>query len=338
MCGESQQRSLSLPPILLVDPQPPDVMLGRGRWHRRHPGNLRLITVLDMHRVRYDHAPHNKEKTLITNEIVHIIQETCGNPPGRFLRFDSSAGGWYEVDDEVARVKVGNALRYARRNERRDSIGSSSHRSEQSASSHRSEQSDTVNSSDQASFSQQATVIVADQLQRTQFKVNGSSPTCTIINGELGFDASIFANLGYDTLASPMQEEEGKAWKQKHSDLLAQQQEEGGSSTISGELFSDAAILAVLGYDILGSPTKEEERVAWKQNYSDLIAQQEEQGEVWKQNYSDLIAQQEEEGEVWKQMYSDLIAQQEEEGEVWKQKYSDLLAQQQFGKKSIPTC
>jgi hypothetical protein len=377
MCGESQQRSLSRPPILLVDPQPPDVMLARGKRHRRHPGNLRLLTVLDMHRVRYDHAQLRKEKTLITYEIVQIMQ-TCGPAPGRFLRFDSSAGGWYEVDDEVARVKVGNALRYARRNERRDSLGASSHRSEQSTSSHRSEQSDTVNVPDQAPCYQQATVIVADQLQRTQSNVSGSSPT-TIINGELGFYSPIRANLVYDTRASPMQEEGGEAWKQKHSDLLAQQQEHAASSTIrsselfpiranlgyfnlvspmqeeegeawkqknsgllaqqqeqgesssiiSGELFSDAAIRAVLGYDILGSPTKEEERVAWKQKYSDLIAQQEEEGEVWKQKYIDLIAQQEEEGEVWKQKCFDLRAQQEKEGEVWKQKCFDLIAHQQ---------
>jgi hypothetical protein len=197
-----------------------------------------------------------------------------------------------------------------------------------------------VNVPDQAPCYQQATVIVADQLQRTQSNVSGSSPT-TIINGELGFYSPIRANLAYDTRASPMQEEGGEAWEQKHSGLLAQQQEQGGSSIIrsgelfsdaairagllaqqqeqgesssiiSGELFSDAAIRAVLGYDILGSPTKEEERVAWKQKYSDLIAQQEEEGEVWKRKYFELIAQQDEEGAVWKQKCFDLRAQQEE--------------------------
>jgi hypothetical protein len=352
MCGESQQ-SLSLPPILLVDPQPPDVMLGRGRRYLRHPGNLRLLAVLDMHRVRYDHATNRKEKTLITNEIVQIMQ-TCGNQSGRFLRFDSSAKGWYEVDGDVARVKVGNALRYARYNERRELTGSSSHRSKQS---------DTVNASDQAaSFSQQATVLVPDQLQRTQSKVSGSSPT-TIRNGELVSDTSVLANLGNDNLASPTQEEEGEAWKQKHSDMLAQQHKERESSTIrSGDLVSNSAILANLGYDILGPPTKEEERHAWNQKYSDLLAQQQEERVAWKQKHSDLLTQQheeresstirsgdlvsnaailanlgydilgsptkEEERDAWNQKYFDLLAQQQE-AEVWKRKHSDMLAQQQ---------
>jgi hypothetical protein len=51
------------------------------------------------------------EKTLITQEIVQITKG-IGSAPGRFLQHDPKAGGWLEVDDEAARVKVSHAMRY----------------------------------------------------------------------------------------------------------------------------------------------------------------------------------------------------------------------------------
>jgi hypothetical protein len=222
MFGESQQ-SPSLPtiilvddpqppPILLIDPQPSDVMLGRGRRHLRHPGNLRLVTVLDQHKLRYDNASSRQQKTVITNEIVQIMQ-MCGAAPGRFLRLDSSAGGWYEVSDEVARVKVGTALRYALR---------SSERRESSL------------RSDQASFYQQATVLVADQLQLerqqsgcTMVSLISTTSTSTIGSSQLGYETdNTLANPEYDLIGgeTPTKEEARNVWLQKHCDLLAKQQ------------------------------------------------------------------------------------------------------------------
>jgi hypothetical protein len=100
----------ALPASLTLEPF--DVILGRGRTHLHHPGNMRMKTLVRAAKPRYKKAVTTRnEKTRITQEIVQAIQ-TSGDQPGRFLRHDESTGGWTQVDDEVARVKVGNAIRY----------------------------------------------------------------------------------------------------------------------------------------------------------------------------------------------------------------------------------
>jgi hypothetical protein len=92
--------------------EPFDVILGRGRSHLHHPGNMRMKTLVRAARPRYKKAVTTRiQKTRITQEIVQAIQ-TSGDQPGRFLRHNARDGGWTQVDDEVARVKVGNAIRY----------------------------------------------------------------------------------------------------------------------------------------------------------------------------------------------------------------------------------
>jgi hypothetical protein len=61
--------------------------------------------------MRYNAATLRKEKTAITQEIVEIIQ-TSGDPPGRFIQFDQEADWRVQVEDEVARRKVGHSIRY----------------------------------------------------------------------------------------------------------------------------------------------------------------------------------------------------------------------------------
>jgi hypothetical protein len=90
-----------------------NVLLGRGKQHKGHPGNGRLQITLIMHSVRYNTTTSRNEKTLITKEIVRSIQTS--DPPGRFLKFDKEAKGWVEVDDAAARIKVSHAIRYASR-------------------------------------------------------------------------------------------------------------------------------------------------------------------------------------------------------------------------------
>jgi hypothetical protein len=95
-----------------------DVLLGRGRKHNGHPGNARLQTVLNMHSVRYNAATSRNEKTAIIQEIVQSIQAN-GEPAGRFLKFEKDTNGWVEVDDAVARIKVGHAIRYVSKYKKR---------------------------------------------------------------------------------------------------------------------------------------------------------------------------------------------------------------------------
>jgi hypothetical protein len=68
-----------------------------------------------MHKDRYNCPSTTRaEKTKITTDIVHFIK-ACGTEQGRFLKYHGIMGCWFEVEDEVARLKVSQALRYTRR-------------------------------------------------------------------------------------------------------------------------------------------------------------------------------------------------------------------------------
>jgi hypothetical protein len=148
-----------------------DVLLGRGKTHKGHPGNERLHTVLRIQSVRYSSATSRHEKTAIIQEIVQSIHNES-NPPGRFLKFDKDANGWVEVDDAAARIKVSQAIQYASRNEKGKAPPKSV------------EPSSTTLRSDYASH--QGTVRGAHEQERS----GGRSPLVS--------DESILAGLGYD--------------------------------------------------------------------------------------------------------------------------------------------
>jgi hypothetical protein len=106
----SHNHNQTLPALLTLEPF--DVILGRGRTHLYHPGNVRMKALVCAARPSYNKVGTTRtQKTRIIQEIVLAIQ-TSGDQPGRFLMHDSSAGGWIQVDDEVSRVKISNAIRY----------------------------------------------------------------------------------------------------------------------------------------------------------------------------------------------------------------------------------
>jgi hypothetical protein len=107
---------------IFTQPGPFDVLLGRGKGNQQHEGNQRFQTIVNEHRYRYKTFQTRDQKTNTTREIVNSIK-TEGNQTGHFLKFDKSMGGWREVIDEVARVKVAQALRYKREDDG-DSRGS----------------------------------------------------------------------------------------------------------------------------------------------------------------------------------------------------------------------
>jgi hypothetical protein len=84
-----------------------DILLGRGRPYQEWPGNLRLSTIVDIHRTRYQNIGRGKKPT-VCKEIVEIIKESS---KGRFLKRADNNIGWIEVSDEVARDKVGHGFR-----------------------------------------------------------------------------------------------------------------------------------------------------------------------------------------------------------------------------------
>jgi hypothetical protein len=101
--------------VRIYQPSRFDVLLGRGRGHVANPGNRRLQVAVNMHKDRYNSPSTTRaEKTKITTDIVHFIKG-CGSEQGRFLKYHGIMGSWFEVEDEVARLKVSQALRYTRR-------------------------------------------------------------------------------------------------------------------------------------------------------------------------------------------------------------------------------
>ena len=104
-----------------------DVILGRGRGNANHPGNKRFHAIVDAHREMYHTSLSRTEKTRIADEIVGLVKQES-----RFVKWSASQQTWVEVNTDLARAKVGQALRYRER--RNHSIGSlSSHSSEGSS-------------------------------------------------------------------------------------------------------------------------------------------------------------------------------------------------------------
>jgi hypothetical protein len=117
----SANGQLHIPLTLLVTQAGPlDVLLGRGRGTQQHEGNQRFQAIINENKDMYNSFQSRDKKTSTTRDIVNLIK-TSGEEIGRFLKFDSTIRRWVEVDDEVARVKVAQALRYKREENDADS-------------------------------------------------------------------------------------------------------------------------------------------------------------------------------------------------------------------------
>jgi hypothetical protein len=161
--------------VTIATPGSFDVLLGRGKKYTGHPGNEQLQTLLNMHSVRYNSTTSRKEKTAITQEIVHTVQTTGEPRPGRFLRYDKDVNGWVDVDDVAARIKVSHAIRYASRYKKRKAPPAHSEPSSQEA--------NTVGS-------------------ETSPRREAHQQECPSDRSPLVFDESILAGLGPDPHSS----------------------------------------------------------------------------------------------------------------------------------------
>mmetsp|Transcript_20790 Transcript_20790/g.59582 ORF Transcript_20790/g.59582 Transcript_20790/m.59582 type:complete len:689 (+) Transcript_20790:305-2371(+) len=86
-----------------------DVLSGRGGRINAHPGNVQFRTIIASMKSTYLSPKTRKlEKAHIANDIVRRIRRL--DPPGRFLKEDKD-GTWWDIGDEKARKKVGQALR-----------------------------------------------------------------------------------------------------------------------------------------------------------------------------------------------------------------------------------
>eukprot|EP00980_Cylindrotheca_fusiformis_P015327 scaffold4282_cov112-Cylindrotheca_fusiformis.AAC.10 len=88
---------------------PGDILFGRGRKVRDHPGNARFLQLIDHYMTKYEKAGR-VDKACIAEIIVRMIKDAgC-----RFLKKDQN-DAWGEVDDSEARKKVAHAFRNRRK-------------------------------------------------------------------------------------------------------------------------------------------------------------------------------------------------------------------------------
>lgn len=94
----------------IVIPRRFDVILGKSAQARVHTGNRRAIHLCQMHYETYERANKFK-KTEVAEHIVSIIRQSGG----RFVKWEKSKGGWVEeLEELIARKKIGHFLRYMR--------------------------------------------------------------------------------------------------------------------------------------------------------------------------------------------------------------------------------
>jgi hypothetical protein len=98
-----------VPAVVVRVPKSTDILFGRGIAVRKYPGNLRFALLVESYMDRYDGLELRSEKKVFTEEAVLEIK----SKGGRFLK-QEAAGIWQEVDDELAREKIGYTLRSLR--------------------------------------------------------------------------------------------------------------------------------------------------------------------------------------------------------------------------------
>jgi len=92
----------------IINPLPNDVLYGRGAGVNYHPGNIKYRNLVQSQKLAYINADPRTKKS-----IIHTIANTIVQPPqsGRFLKCNSTSGLWECISMDLAKVKIGQALR-----------------------------------------------------------------------------------------------------------------------------------------------------------------------------------------------------------------------------------
>ena len=96
-----------------IESMPMDILLGRGKPLQRHPGNVEFRKLIAAQADNYEKGDRF-EKTLIAADVVATIRES----QGRFLK-PLKGGGWEEIDDATARLKVAHTFRTLRKSKKK---------------------------------------------------------------------------------------------------------------------------------------------------------------------------------------------------------------------------
>lgn len=116
---KGRKKNLTPEKPLPSDFEPSDytVIIGRGKKIRETTGNCRLRVIASTFLPQYSQNQRNKPmKTILVNKVIDIIKLACAESKCdsdqriAFVR-QTKEGQWFEVDDSVAREKVGYVFR-----------------------------------------------------------------------------------------------------------------------------------------------------------------------------------------------------------------------------------
>eukprot|EP00980_Cylindrotheca_fusiformis_P031351 scaffold26214_cov142-Cylindrotheca_fusiformis.AAC.2 len=90
-----------------------EVLCSGGKKSFDHIGNRRFRICIANNLRTYENAKSKHQKSLVVTTIVDAVKESSTQERGGFVRRDPATGRWFEVEDKIAREKVGHALRDA---------------------------------------------------------------------------------------------------------------------------------------------------------------------------------------------------------------------------------
>ena len=96
------------PQMILVTPKAQDVLFGRGKPTRNHPGNIKFRNMMESHADEYNKAP-KFVKSLIAKKLVQAVVSSGS----RFLK-PVGSNQWVSVDEKTAQDKVSQYFRSRR--------------------------------------------------------------------------------------------------------------------------------------------------------------------------------------------------------------------------------
>ncbi|KAG7373601.1 hypothetical protein IV203_034325 [Nitzschia inconspicua] len=92
-----------------VRPKNNDILFGRGKPFQNHPGNRKMLGLIDQYKQQYSESPRDRKRPIV-EEIIGMLTADGG----RFLRRyneDVNSNWWIEVNRQVAFDKVSHAFR-----------------------------------------------------------------------------------------------------------------------------------------------------------------------------------------------------------------------------------
>lgn len=88
-------------------PTDQDILCGRNKAYRNHPGNVKFLTMIKSNLKRYAESPTRYLK----GNVVAELQDKLSEAGARFIKQDKATNRWYQMDKNSGHEKIGHAIR-----------------------------------------------------------------------------------------------------------------------------------------------------------------------------------------------------------------------------------